>query len=1012
MIDQQERYYNILKLNRWFALSSLLFAGIFVLAFVDDYQRPWKKFQKEFRSVEIEKINKNLAELNSTLESNHDYKEILNLLSKADEKLQDKVEEIDDLNAKIKDIDAVRYGVNQNHQFAKAEYDVAKYKADQARHGLGDLVSAEKNLKELDELTTGFKLELEEVEKKLENLEDQLAKLYSEQKTYNDELNSISHKRDLTARKLLKTDPEKMSFSNKIANVVRDLPVLDFIDPYYEVKQVVVKDIEEDLIYMGMPKVDRCMTCHMGIDKKGFENAPQPYSTHPNLDQMVGPNSPHPMSEFGCTTCHAGRGRGTGFNSTAHSPSSPDQAHEWEENYDWHPMHHWDNPMFTKQNMEAGCFKCHSGNMPIAGAETLSLGMAIVERAGCFGCHQLDRWEGKPKTGPNLAKIASKTTNDWTWKWINSPRDFRHNTWMPHFFNITNNNDAKSVQRTKQEIHSITEYLFSNSESYSMDKLPRNANAENGRLLVASLGCMGCHEIQPEAEADDITSIQSLRQEQGPNLIGLGSKSNAKWIYNWVKNPASFHADTKMPNLRLSNQEAADISVYLIQDVNKSFDAQEIPDVNEEIIDEIAADFLSQQLRKSQVDIKLAEMSIHEKLDFNGQRLIGQYGCFGCHNIPGFDKAKPIGTSLTIEGSKLITKLDFGFQHDNLPHTRWDWFGQKLADPRIFDMIPQEDGSLISMEKQPLDKLRMPDFGLTQHEIDALTTVIMGSVKDEIPVNKLPKMNTKQMAIEAGEQIIQSNNCKGCHKIDGDGGVIWASTADWLREISDDINAEDMSIVQSFSPPLLDSQGRKTQPEWLLNWFKNISMIRPQLQVRMPSFDFSDEEWNTIIEYFQQKDGQSLTYELPHSMSKNSESYKAGTVIQELGACTNCHFYGSQKPKQAALTWAPNLVLSKDRLRPAWLLEFFSNPQNIMPGTKMPAPYIPTEEPFADVLANWGKSVAGMDSDSTRLYQGLIDYIWGLKGRNDVSSIVRSHLENEGYGFIIEDDDEWGGDDW
>ena len=67
MIDQQERYYNILKLNRWFALSSLLFAGIFVLAFVDDYQRPWKKFQKEFRSVEIEKINKNLADLKAIM---------------------------------------------------------------------------------------------------------------------------------------------------------------------------------------------------------------------------------------------------------------------------------------------------------------------------------------------------------------------------------------------------------------------------------------------------------------------------------------------------------------------------------------------------------------------------------------------------------------------------------------------------------------------------------------------------------------------------------------------------------------------------------------------------------------------------------------------------------------------------------------------------------------------------------------------------------------------------------
>ena len=216
-----------------------------------------------------------------------------------------------------------------------------------------------------------------------------------------------------------------------------------------------------------------------------------------------------------------------------------------------------------------------------------------------------------------------------------------------------------------------------------------------------------------------------------------------------------------------------------------------------------------------------------------------------------------------------------------------------------------------------------------------------------------------------------------------------------------------MSIVQSFSPPLLDSQGRKTQPEWLLNWFKDITMIRPHLQVRMPSFDFTDKEWNTIIEYFQQKDGQALAYELPHSINNNSDSYKAGNIIQELGACANCHFYGNQKPKQAALTWAPNLVLTKNRLRPEWLLEFFSNPQDIMPGTKMPAPYIPTEEPVADILTNWGKPVANMNGDSTKLYQGLVDYLWGLKGKEDVSRIVKAHLKDGDYGFIIEEDDDW-----
>jgi cytochrome c2 len=177
---------------------------------------------------------------------------------------------------------------------------------------------------------------------------------------------------------------------------------------------------------------------------------------------------------------------------------------------------------------------------------------------------------------------------------------------MPHFFNVTNNSDPNSLIRTEQEIHSITAYLFNKSESFPMDKLPRNADAENGQLLVASVGCMGCHEIQPDAVAEEPTSIQTLRRAQGPNLIGLGSKSTAQWVYNWVRDPASFHPETKMPNLRLTRQEAADIAAYLTQDKNNEFDAQEIPGVNEEILDDIAAGFLSQQLRKEQVDAKLA----------------------------------------------------------------------------------------------------------------------------------------------------------------------------------------------------------------------------------------------------------------------------------------------------------------------------------------------------------------------------------------------------------------------
>ena len=189
-------------------------------------------------------------------------------------------------------------------------------------------------------------------------------------------------------------------------------------------------------------------------------------------------------------------------------------------------------------------------------------------------------------------------------------------------------------------------------------------------------------------------------------------------------------------------------------------------------------------------------------------------------------------------------------------------------------------------------------------------------------------------------------------------------------------------------------------------------MVRPHLAARMPSFDYTDEEWNKIISYFQYKDGQNLKYEDPHNFTMNSSSYKAGDKIAEMGACNNCHFYGEEKPKQAALTWAPNLVLTKERLRPEWLVEWFVNPQDVMPGTKMPAPYIPTEEPIGSIREVWGRDVERISSDSTLLYKALIDWMWGMEGRADVSNIVRRHIKSEGYGFIIEEEDDWGDDDW
>src|SRR5438132_7393678 len=48
-----------------------------------------------------------------------------------------------------------------------------------------------------------------------------------------------------------------------------------------------------------------------------------------------------------------------------------------------------------------------------------------------------------------------------------------------------------------------------------------------------------------------------------------------------------------------------------------------------------------------------------QRLKYIGRKTIAKYGCFGCHDIPGFEDAKPIGTGLADWGRKDPAKLAF-----------------------------------------------------------------------------------------------------------------------------------------------------------------------------------------------------------------------------------------------------------------------------------------------------------------------------------------------------------------
>jgi mono/diheme cytochrome c family protein len=249
-----------------------------------------------------------------------------------------------------------------------------------------------------------------------------------------------------------------------------------------ELQQAVLPDVD---------RVDRCITCHSGMDNPRMADAPQPYRTHarPYLDD-------HPVGKFGCTLCHQGQGR-----AVASEAAKRDE--------------HWSSWVLPLEYTQASCGVCHD---PMAlkdrGAPFLAAGYRLSKERGCFSCHRLQERGGA--FGPALDDVGRKDKHFFPMAHVEGGHTVVN--WLyEHFLDpqaVVPESRMKAIPFTPDEARALTIYMLSiqdvnHPEEYlAPDKYrvlyeERTPPLADGEALYAQF-CWGCHDEAVVGDTDPI----------------------------------------------------------------------------------------------------------------------------------------------------------------------------------------------------------------------------------------------------------------------------------------------------------------------------------------------------------------------------------------------------------------------------------------------------------------------------------------------------------------------------
>ena len=320
-----------------------------------------------------------------------------------------------------------------------------------------------------------------------------------------------------------------------------------------------VPHIEQVIVSsFGDTHVDRCVTCHLASDDPRFAGFAEPLKTHPysaalgDVQRNGHWERRHKFSDFGCTVCHGGQGRGLdNFHSHGEDEFWPDPLLGYVTQPNWRKD--FEPHLKGKEYMEAACAQCHT-DQDFAGTPHVIRGRKLFYAMNCYGCHKIDGMS-EGTLGPDLTEAGKKFKIDYLWESIVEPRANLDTSFMPNFH--LGDEDVKALviflksRRGVNFAETSLDRYKAHIANVAVVIPPGTAGDKAGEQLLADRACTACHK---------------LRDRDGgiaPDLSYEGLVRDDAWLMDHFKNPRSRIPDSIMPTFRFPEDDFQRLSAFL-----------------------------------------------------------------------------------------------------------------------------------------------------------------------------------------------------------------------------------------------------------------------------------------------------------------------------------------------------------------------------------------------------------------------------------------------------------------